>query len=56
VDPKSRGCGIGRKLIRQALSRCAGDIKLHVEYDNPAIRLYERLGFSSKYAEMRYSS
>jgi ribosomal protein S18 acetylase RimI-like enzyme len=56
VDPKSRGCGIGRKLIRQALSRCAGDIALHVEYDNPAIRLYDKLGFSSKYAEMRYYS
>jgi len=24
-----------------------------VEYDNPAKRLYERLGFRSRYAEMR---
>ena len=32
-----------------------GDTKLHVEYDNPAKRLYERLGFENKYAEMRWS-
>jgi hypothetical protein len=25
-----------------------------VEYDNPAKRLYERMGFSTKYAEMRW--
>ena len=56
VDPEFRGCGMGRKLIRQAISSCVGDVKLHVEHDNPAMRLYERLGFSSKYAEMRYSS
>ncbi|MDK2978441.1 MAG: hypothetical protein PWP52_1155, partial [Bacteroidales bacterium] len=29
------------------------DVKLHVEYDNPAKRLYERLGMTTKYAEMR---
>lgn len=55
VDPKHRGRGLGSYLIKQAIARCAGDIKLHVEYANPAIKLYERLGFSSKYAEMRYS-
>lgn len=55
VDPEYRGEGLGTQLIRQAVDSCSGDIKLHVEYDNPAIMLYERLGFSSKYAEMRYS-
>jgi hypothetical protein len=25
-----------------------------VEYDNPAKRLYERVGMKTKYAEMRY--
>ncbi len=54
VDPALRGRGIGAELIRRAMARCKGQIKLHVEYDNPAKRLYERLGFVSKYAEMRH--
>ena len=55
VRPDQRGQGIGGRLVREAVARCAGDVKLHVEYDNPAKRLYERLGFASKYAEMRYT-
>lgn len=54
VDARSRGQGIGRQLCEQAIANCQGDICLHVEYSNPARRLYERLGFNSKYAEMRY--
>jgi len=53
VDKTMRGQGVGSRLLRQAITRCAGDVKLHVAYDNPARSLYERLGFSSKYAEMR---
>lgn len=49
-----RGLGIGRILSERAISLVQGNIKLHVEYDNPARHLYERLGFSNKYAEMRY--
>ncbi|MBI2842824.1 MAG: GNAT family N-acetyltransferase [Armatimonadetes bacterium] len=54
VDPAARGNGIGRRLCETAIASCDGDISLHVEYDNPAKRLYERIGFKSKYAEMRY--
>ncbi|HNR32386.1 MAG TPA: GNAT family N-acetyltransferase [Candidatus Hydrogenedentes bacterium] len=55
VDAAHRGRGIGARLVRKAQSLVEGDIKLHVEYENPARRLYERLGFSSKYAEMRWA-
>ena len=48
-----RGQGIGRKVCERAIAECDGPVKLHVEYDNPAKRLYERLGFTTKYAEMR---
>ncbi len=56
VLPETRGRGIGGDLIRRSISECDGDVKLHVEYDNPAKRLYERLGFTSAYAEMRYKN
>jgi len=55
VTPEARGQGLGGRLIREAIDQCEGDVKLHVEYDNPAKRLYERIGFTSKYAEMRYA-
>jgi ribosomal protein S18 acetylase RimI-like enzyme len=55
VDASLRGKGIGRQLMEEAINRVEGDVKLHVEYDNPAKRLYERIGFTTKYAEMRYT-
>ncbi|MCB0807187.1 MAG: GNAT family N-acetyltransferase [Bacteroidales bacterium] len=51
-----RGKGYGREIIEKAFELCDGDVKLHVEYDNPAKRLYERIGFVNKYAEMRYKN
>jgi GNAT superfamily N-acetyltransferase len=55
VDADRRGEGIGKAIVERALEEADGDVKLHVEYDNPAKRLYERLGFASKYAEMRWT-
>ena len=56
VDPVLRGQGIGGKLIAFVRQHCDGDIKLHVEHDNPALRLYERVGFKNKYLEMRLAN
>jgi len=53
VDASLRGKGIGSKIIQKSFDIAEGDIKLHVEYDNPAKKLYERLGMTTKYAEMR---
>ncbi len=53
VDQKFRGKGYGKELMMKALELAEGDVKLHVEYDNPARHLYEKLGFTSKYMEMR---
>ncbi|MDZ7814532.1 MAG: GNAT family N-acetyltransferase [Planctomycetota bacterium] len=55
VSPSMRGKGIGTKLIERSYKITHGNIKLHVEYENPAKKLYEKLGFVSKYAEMRYN-
>ncbi len=54
VDAQMRGKGIGKMMIDLAIELCDGDVKLHVEYDNPAKRLYERIGFKNKYADMRF--
>lgn len=54
VDGSYRGKGFGKEIVEYALNECPGDVKLHVEYENPAKRLYERIGFTTKYAEMRY--
>lgn len=48
-----RGQGIGKKLMQAAMDTCTGNIALHVEPDNPAKKLYEKLGFENKYLEMR---
>ena len=49
-----RGQGIGKQLMTAAIENTEGDIALHVEPDNPAKKLYEKLGFTNKYLEMRY--
>ena len=54
VHQKTRGKGYGGQICKKAIDMADGDVKLHVEYENPAKRLYERIGFTTKYAEMRY--
>ena len=49
-----RGKGIGKRIMNKAIEIAEGDIALHVEPDNPAKFLYEKLGFRNKYLEMRY--
>lgn len=56
VDSSYRGKGFGRQIVERSFKEAKGNVKLHVEYDNPAKRLYERIGFETKYAEMRYEN
>lgn len=53
VDASQRGKGVGKKLMQTAVKMANGNIALYVEPDNPAKRLYESLGFTNKYLEMR---
>lgn len=46
--PEHRGRGLGTRLIRSVLDEGAAagrPVTIHVEQFNPALRLYERLGF-----------
>jgi len=49
-----RGKGIGKKMMLKAIEIAEGNIALHVEPNNPAKYLYEKIGFTNKYLEMRY--
>jgi ribosomal protein S18 acetylase RimI-like enzyme len=59
--PEHRSSGIGTGLMRKLLAEAAGagkSVRLHVLKSNPALRLYERLGFApiddqGLYFEMR---
>jgi len=53
VDNSQRGKGFGKQLIQKAIASVEGNIALHVEPNNPARLLYEKLGFTNKYLEMR---
>ena len=53
VHQKTRGKGVGKELMQKAIDLTDGNIALHVEKDNPAKFLYEKMGFTNPYLEMR---
>ena len=54
VDNSERGKGYGKKLMEKAIAVADGNLALHVEPDNPAKALYEKLGFTNQYLELRF--
>lgn len=47
--PSARGRGVGSSLLRELIDEAAAAgkrVSIHVERENPALRLYERLGFT----------
>lgn len=53
VHNSQRGKGVGKGLVQLAADNTEGNIALHVEPQNPARHLYEKLGFTNKYLEYR---
>ncbi len=56
VHQAARGKGLGKKMMQEAMQQAQGAIALHVEPHNPAKALYESLGFTNKYLEMRWQA
>ena len=54
VHQNYREKGLGARLIRESIDCSEGDVKMHVEKTNPAIKLYKKLGFKDDYIEMRF--
>jgi [ribosomal protein S18]-alanine N-acetyltransferase len=54
VDAEIRGKKVGSRLLERVIKDTKGDLCLHVDFENPAKRLYERVGFVPKYYEMRF--
>lgn len=54
VHHNTRGKGFGKLIVQKAIDLAEGDVALHVESNNPAKHLYEKLGFENKYLEMRF--
>lgn len=48
-----RNRGIGSKLLTKSLKIAKGEVKLHVDPENPAISMLQKFGFESKYLEYR---
>lgn len=53
VDAAMRGKGVGKQLMNKAIELAKGNVALHVEPNNPARFLYEKIGFTNKYLEYR---
>ncbi|MFD2998991.1 GNAT family N-acetyltransferase [Pontibacter toksunensis] len=53
VHSSQRGKGVGKRLVQMAAENTTGSIALHVEPQNPARHLYEKMGFTNKYLEYR---
>ena len=43
--PQCCGIGLGTALLRAVMAQAVGSVSIHVERFNPALRLYQRLGF-----------
>jgi len=53
VKQTFRKKGIAKKLIKHTIRNCKGDIAIHINKDNPVIKLFEKQGFKSRNIEMR---
>lgn len=44
-----------KQLMQKAIRYADGEIALHVEPDNPALKMYQKMGFKAQYLELRFN-
>lgn len=44
---------LAKHLLQKAIRYADGEIALHVEPDNPALKTYQKMGFKAQYLELR---
>ncbi|ALJ04557.1 hypothetical protein APS56_05130 [Pseudalgibacter alginicilyticus] len=52
VKKEYRGKGIAKELINYTINYCRGDIALHINKNNPVVKLFKNSGFKPKNIEM----
>ncbi|MFD1163314.1 GNAT family N-acetyltransferase [Hwangdonia seohaensis] len=53
VKKSFRRKGIAKALIKHTIKYCKGDIAVHINIDNPVIKIFEKQGFKARNIEMR---
>ncbi|MBV6655816.1 MAG: GNAT family N-acetyltransferase [Mameliella sp.] len=54
VDLNQPNCeGLVKQIVDQAVRYADGDIAMHVKSDNPALAIYQKVGFKAQYLELR---
>ncbi|WP_418603134.1 GNAT family N-acetyltransferase [Hwangdonia sp.] len=53
VKKSFRRKGIAKALIKHTIKYCKGDIAVHINKDNPVIKIFEKQGFKARNIEMR---
>ncbi|WNH11834.1 GNAT family N-acetyltransferase [Thalassobellus suaedae] len=53
VKESYRKKGIAKKIIEHTIKYCKGEIAVHININNPVVKLFEKQGFKSRNIEMR---
>lgn len=53
VKTEYRDKGVAKKILAYAKEYCNGDIALHINKENSAVKFFEKQGFKTKHIEMR---
>ncbi|MEP3836810.1 MAG: GNAT family N-acetyltransferase [Algibacter sp.] len=53
VKEDYRKCGIAKDLINHTINHCRGEISIHININDPVIKLFQKQGFKARNIELR---